>query len=237
MNLLLLTPEQLSDPHRARVTGRQHEHVLKVHRAEVGEQLRIGIVNGNIGQATITHLDSESLELEWETLPSPPPPPLPLTLVIALPRPQMLKRILQTIATMGVKHVIFIHSKRVEKSFWQTPELAPEKVEQQILLGLEQGVDTLLPTIEHHQRFKAFAEDELPKLCLNKRALVAHPGVRHACPTASDEASLLVIGPEGGFIPYEIEKLETAGCTSFHLGLRILKVETAVTALLAKLFP
>jgi RsmE family RNA methyltransferase len=45
-----------------------------------------------------------------------------------------------------------------------------------------------------------------------------------------------MIGPEGGFIPYEIEKLTALGFTPVHLGDRILRVDTAVPALLARLF-
>lgn len=236
MNLLLLQDPQILNGHQALITGRQHEHVLKVHRAKVGDSLRVGVLNGQIGLATIVELSKEHLAITFE-LSQAPPPPLPLTLVIALPRPQMLKRILQTAATMGVKHLIFIHSQRVEKSFWQTPELNEEKVRNQILLGLEQGVDTQLPTIEYRQRFKHFVEDELPSLCHHKRALVAHPGVTQGCPPASQEPTVLVIGPEGGFVQSEVSMLEEAGCQAFHLGKRILKVETAVPVLLGKLFP
>ncbi|MGV6807612.1 MAG: 16S rRNA (uracil(1498)-N(3))-methyltransferase [bacterium] len=37
-----------------------------------------------------------------------------------------------------------------------------------------------------------------------------------------------MIGPEGGFIPYEVEKLVDAGCQAFSFGPRILKVEQAI---------
>jgi RsmE family RNA methyltransferase len=47
----------------------------------------------------------------------------------------------------------------------------------------------------------------------------------------------LVVGPEGGFISYEIEKLNETGVTAVTIGSRILRVETAIPALISRLFP
>ena len=45
-----------------------------------------------------------------------------------------------------------------------------------------------------------------------------------------------VVGPEGGFTDYEVEKLHDQDCQPVHLGPRILRVETAIPALLSKLY-
>jgi RsmE family RNA methyltransferase len=84
--------------------------------------------------------------------------------------------------------------------------------------------------------FKPFVEDELPALCAGSACLVAHPAANAAPPRDPAGPITLAIGPEGGFIPYEIDKLRELGFSPFALGERILRVETAVTAILAKLF-
>jgi RsmE family RNA methyltransferase len=66
--------------------------------------------------------------------------------------------------------------------------------------------------------------------------LVGHPGDFPACPRAVEQPVTLAIGPEGGWIPYEVDLLRQSGLQPVQLGERILRVETAVTALLARLF-
>ncbi|WP_082868901.1 RsmE family RNA methyltransferase [Oleiphilus sp. HI0125] len=47
----------------------------------------------------------------------------------------------------------------------------------------------------------------------------------------------LAIGPEGGFTKYEVSKFYEQQFESVHLGDRILRTETAVPALLSRLYP
>ena len=235
MNLLLLRPEQLTSDTRAQVRGRQLRHMLDVHGAGIGDSLRVGVVNGPIGIAMLTDLtDTEaSLEITWQ---EDPPAPLPLTLILALPRPKMLRRIIQSSVAMGVKRLVIINSYRVDKSYWQTPWLADEALAEQITLGLEQARDTLWPDIVQRKRFKPFVEDELAAMTEGSRRLIAHPGSAAACPQGLTGPVSLCIGPEGGFIPYEVELIRQQGFEAVHLGARILRTETFVPAVLGRLF-
>lgn len=235
MNLLLLDDADFVSPERALLHGRRLKHLLEVHRAAVGDNLRVGRLNGLMGRATLLALSSEQAELEVQ-LDQAPPVKLPLTLLLALPRPKMLKRTLQTIAAMGVPRLILLNSYRVEKSFWQTPFLEPDAIHEQLLLGLEQARDTLLPEVIIEKRFKPFVEDRLPQLAAGTLGLTGHPGDYPACPRAVSGPVTLAIGPEGGWIPYEVDLLQRAGLLPVQLGERILRVETAVPVLLARLF-
>ena len=236
MNLLLLEDGDFVAEGRALLRGRRLKHLHEVHRAESGDALRVGRLGGLMGAGRILRLDAEAAEIAVESLEQNPPAKLPVTLLLALPRPKMLKRTLQTVASMGVAHLVLLNSYRVEKSFWQTPFLEPEAIREQLILGLEQARDTVLPEVTIEKRFKPFVEDRLPQLAAGSLGLVGHPGDFPACPRAVDGAVTLAIGPEGGWIPYEVDKLQAAGLQPVQLGERILRVETAVTALLARLF-
>lgn len=235
MNLLLLEEGDFVAPGHALLRGRRLKHLQDVHRAEAGDSLRVGLLGGAMGEGRLTVLEADHAELQV-SLDQPPPAKLPLTLLLALPRPKMLRRVLQTVATMGVPRLVLLNSYRVEKSFWQTPFLEPAAIREQLILGLEQGRDTVLPEVVIEKRFKPFVEDRLPALAAGTRALVGHPGPWPDCPRAVEGPVTLAIGPEGGWIPYEVEKLQATGFEAVQLGERILRVETAVTALLARLY-
>lgn len=237
MNLILLDPNDIGADHHARITDtRRLKHLMEVNRATEGESFNVGIQGGNMGKAELIELSHEQAIFSLDQLEELPPPPLPVHLVLALPRPRMLARTLEHVTALGVKQITLLHTKRVEKSYWQSPELRPDKIHQHLLLGLEQARDTQLPTITLSKGFRPFIEAQLPVLLNERRGLVAHPGMPNPCPRGISDETLLLVGPEGGFIEWEVEQLLAAGCEGMHLGPRILRVETAVTALLSRLF-
>jgi len=235
MNLVLLFEEDFVGPQRVRLAGRRLQHVLAVHRARVGDELRVGLVNAQLGTGVISSLSSDVLEMEVR-LDQPPPPPLPVTLLLALPRPKSLKKVLQAATAMGVKRIVLMATWRVEKSFWDSPALHPDGLREQMVLGLEQARDTVLPEITLRRRFRPFAEDEVPGLARATRALLAHPPASQPCPRAVRGPVTLAVGPEGGFIPYEVELLQAHGFAAVSLGPRVLRVEQALPALVGRLF-
>lgn len=235
MNLLLLEEADFISADRVVLRDRRLKHMQEVHRSQVGDSLRVGRVGGLLGSAELLRLEPREAELSVN-FDREPPAKLPLTLILALPRPKMLRRVFQTVATMGVPRVILVNSYRVEKSFWQTPFLTPASIRENLILGLEQARDSVLPEIVIEKRFKPFVEDRLPAIAQDTLGLVGHPGDFPACPRAVEQPVTLAIGPEGGWIPYEVELLRASGLNPVQLGERILRVETAVTALLARLF-
>jgi len=246
VNLILLFDDDFTAPSCVRLSGRRREHVVRVHRAAIGDELVVGVANGGVGRGRVVRLDGEALEMEV-VLDADPPPPARVTLVLAVPRPKVLNRVIAAASSLGVKRIVLINAWRVEKSYWSSPRMTAGSLRQQSILGLEQAKDTMLPAIEVRRLFRPFVEEELPALAQGTLALVAHPAASVPCPRAVGEPRgeapgeqagqpvTLAIGPEGGFIDAEIASLERAGFTPVSLGPRVLRVETAIAALLGRL--
>jgi 16S rRNA (uracil1498-N3)-methyltransferase len=240
LNLILLSDSDFISPHRIRLTGRRFAHIQEILKAECGQQLTVGKINGLVGQGTVKSKTKEVIELDVK-LESEPPEALSLTLVLALPRPPMLKRILFSAAMLGVKEIIILNFNRVEKSLWNSSSLKSAAITEQLILGLEQSKDTVMPEVILKKAFKPFVQDELPGIIKGKTALVAHP---HKFPSPSWGGLgrgkrlpiVLIIGPEGGIIDYELELLKTAGCQTIDLGPRILRTEYVLPYVVGRLF-
>ena len=243
MNLLLLDRDEVpSDGSPIRLSGRRFEHVRRVLGSSPGDLLRVGLLGDKLGRGRLVALGDDYLDLLIDPVADPdtgfhrePPAPRPVTLVLALPRPKVLGRLVSAVVTLGVPRIYLIHAYRVEKAYWQSPRLSPESLRRALCLGLEQAGDTRLPELRLRRRFKPFVEDELPALAAGTTALAPHPTADAPCPRALEGPLTLAIGPEGGFLPYEVGKLEEAGFRAVSLGGRILRVETVVPWLLGRL--
>lgn len=235
MNLILLRAEDFVAEGKAVLKDRRLAHVREVLRPQVGEALVVGIEGGAIGRGTVTALADDRVELAVEAS-EPPPPPLDVLLAVALPRPPTLRKVLQQATALGVKRFAFFRAERVERSYFTSHALRAEAIAEDLRLGLEQARDTVMPTVEvFPEAFSWFVRSQWGRLSAGRRVLVAHPGGGASCPCGQVRGAALVIGPEGGFIPSEVEALAAGGAEVLDLGPRILRVETAVVALLARL--
>lgn len=212
------------------------KHIVKILKSDVGDVLKVGLLQGNMGKAKILDIKKKypfyvTLQCSFD---SPPPQKTPIDLIVALPRPIMLRRILSQATALGVKNIHLINANRVEKSFWEATLIKDEEYIDHLYTGLEQAVDTILPEIQFHKRFKVFIEDFLPTIANEySTCLYAHPtssnGLKSALEKGKKEDKiLLAIGPEGGWVDFEDQKFKEAGFLGFTIGERILKVDSAV---------
>ncbi len=235
MNIVLLNANQdCSSDIWSIEDQRQIKHLNQHLQLRAGDTLKVGVRDGQRYLTEVQSITAQQIMLrpiQTESVPNK----LPVHLILALPRPKVLRRMIMDAVTLGVECISLIHSYRVDKSYWQSPFL--QQLDDYVTLGLEQAGDTIVPEIQLYKRFKPFVEDVLPTLITEQRpAYVAHPYAEQSMPHAIAHGCNLIVGPEGGFIPYEIDLLKKNGCQAMSLGNRILRTETAVSNILGRLF-
>ena len=254
MNLLLLHPRDLLAPSRpaaggtetppqperrtgqAEITGDRLRHLRRVLGVGEGDQVRVGLLNGPVGTATIESIDRERAELTFDCA-EPPPRGLDVDLLLALPRPKFLGRILQNAASMGVRSIHLFQSARVEKSYWSSRLFEEGAMERHLVLGLEQGRDTRMPTLRQLRRFDdvvTWVQRWAGELGDAGHVWLADESGSAEFPRSAIGETALVIGPEGGLLENEVACLVEAGARSVSLGPRPLRVETAVSVCLGR---
>lgn len=220
-------------------------HITKVLKSNVGDNLTIAEIGGNIGKATIAQINHDEVLLTDIILDRQPPAKLDLTVVLALPRPKVLRRLIMDMTSLGVSKLIIVNSYKSEKSYWQSPLL--ERIDEFVFEGLQQAIDTVPLIVEFEKLFKPFVEDEFPALLIDKNggreqnsAVIAHPYAPLswksylASATKERMPKVLCVGAEGGWIDYEVDLLCKHGCVAVSLGQRILRTETVVSVFLGQ---
>lgn len=238
MNLILCEPAEIGPDNRVTLTGARAAHVRGVLRAQPGDTVRVGIVDGPRGEGEILALDDSRVVLRC-TLSTLAPAPPAIDLLLALPRPKVLRRLWAQLAAIGVGRIVLTNAARVERHYFDTHVLEESTYRPLLIEGLQQAGDTRLPRVSIHRQFRILVEDELKDVSSHPLRLVAHPGGDCSPLTLADErrrsGALLAIGPEGGWNAFELELLTRHGFAAISQGPRTLRTDTACIALLALL--
>ncbi len=239
MNLLLFESNEITADGTIVFSDRRSEHVLRILGCKPGDTVRAGMINGPVGTGKIVSIQNTEVVLRFTAEGIEPDQP-PIDLILGLVRPIMLKKILGQTASLGVGRIFLINANRVEKSFFGASLLKDEKYRTYLIEGLEQAKDTYLPQVSIHERFRPFVEDFVPTVAkAYSRMLLAHPkagvSLKQAAGNEAGGRTLLAVGPEGGWVDFEIEKFFEQSFVPVSIGSRVLRTDTAVVALLSQL--
>ena len=123
----------------------------------------------------------------------------------------------------------------------EVPRELAEHMRPHLIAGISQGKLTRLPEVSIHLRFRPFVEDTMETVVANDptppRRLLCHPETTATLADISlarQQPILLAIGPEGGWVPFEVELMLARGFEPFTLGPWVLRVETAVAVALGQ---
>ena len=233
MNLILLEPDEIQPDGTASLSGKRARHVREVLQTAEGEEIRVGVVDGAMGTATILE-DAKQLKLQCKLDGGIPPMPR-VDLLLAMPRPKVMNRLWPVLASLGVGRILISNAWKTERNYFDTHVLEPEHVREGLIEGLQQARDTRLPQVSVHKQFKKLVEDKLDAFGPYAAQLVAHPGAASSWSLGGlpkDARVLLAVGPEGGWTEYELQLLGEHGFKSVSWGPRALRTDTACVVLL-----
>ncbi len=233
MNLLLVAPGEIVAG-VATLDDDRATHLRTVLKVVAGQRIRAGIARGGLGTAEILDDDGRAIRIRLDV--GAPSVPMPVELVLAIPRPKVLSRTLEIAASFAVERIQLTNAWRVDKSYLDSPRLAPAALARAAWLGATQGATTHLPEIAVHRRLMGLLDGRYA----SGARLIAHPdapplerayraGAGHGGPV------IVAIGPEGGWIQREVDTFVERGFLPVSLGAPILRVEAAVAALLGQL--
>jgi 16S rRNA (uracil1498-N3)-methyltransferase len=134
-------------------------HVTDVLRAEPGQRIRVGVVDGVRASAVLTHGGDGAWLLDWSAADEAPRlTAAAVDVLLALPRPKVARRLWAPLAALGVGAVFITPAARVEKAYFASEHAEAAAVRAELLRGLEQAGDTRLPPVFLARRFPQVAD-------------------------------------------------------------------------------
>jgi len=232
VNLILFDTQ--SDQYELDRNDDRHRHIHRILRAEVGDTLRIGVVNGAEGTATVvrTGRDGTTLASRWER---PGRSPLPVEVILGHPRPPVLQRLVRDLASMRIRRLTVFAGDLGEGSYHESSVWGG--VEARLREGLSQGRHTALPEVVRVSRLEAAIESAGEGMrffgavdrtgSLTFRDMLSEiAGDRHGDPSV-----ILCVGPERGFSDREADLLARWSFRPVTLGTSVLRTETAASGI------
>lgn len=220
--------EPLAGEH-ATLRGSEAHHLLHVMRAKVGTEIIVFDGQGGEWWAEITKLGRADVELALKKhRPIERELPLEFILAVALPKGDRQRWLVEKAVELGVTRLMPLTTARSTVSMAE----APAKLLRYVIEASKQCGRNRLLEIAKPQAWEQFVRQGLE---VNR--LVAHPGGLAVGEIKRNEqaATLLAVGPEGGLTDEEIQLARQEGWQIVGLGERILRIETAALALVARL--
>lgn len=201
----------------------EREHLFKVLRASVGMAVELLDGNGTVAAGTVV----EGRAVRVDSVRRVPEPELKLHLACALPRRQKLDQMLKQAAELGVWSI------RPLKCIRSVADGDPrQRWEAQLREACKQSGNPFLPRLLPEEKLLP-ALERLKEEGVELYYGSVVPGETPAGTPKNDRA--LLIGPEGGFAPEELETLTACGAKPFNFAPYILRLETAAVCGLAVL--
>jgi 16S rRNA (uracil1498-N3)-methyltransferase len=237
MQRYFIPPEQFNE-NTVIISGGDAHHLIRVMRAQLGDQIICSNGMNREALVTITSMDKDAVEAAvTEELELINEAAVEVWVAQSLPKGDKLETIIQKCTEIGAarflpfvseRTIVQYDSKKAEKLQERWTKIAKEAAEQ---AHRNRVPDILLPQ-SWKQILKLVTQVDIAFICYEKESglqlkqLITKTFTNDSITRKSGKA-LVFVGPEGGFTAKEIAEAEAAGCHSISLGKRILRTETA----------
>lgn len=218
------------------LAGDEGRHAVRVKRMRVGEQILLADGQGLIADAVVEHAEGDELTARLMNVRSEQRPEPHFVLVQALAKGDRDLQAVEAATELGVDRIIPWQAERSIVQ-WRGDRAAKahRKWVAQAEAATKQSRQALAPQVSDVVNKSGLVQ----QMAQARLAIVLHEAASE--PLASlelpdDGEVLVIVGPEGGITPAEIEAFETAGARSVRIGSTVLRSSSAGPAALAALF-
>lgn len=231
MSSLFLRSDLATVPHAigdvVALDGPEARHAVTVNRLRVGEVISIGDGAGLVVRGPISRVEPAALEIRVESsiLDSAPIPEV--WLAQALAKGDRDELAVQAATELGASGVIPWAAER-SVSKWTGAKVTKgmERWGAIVREAAKQSIRSWVPSVEQHMNTK-----QLARLAEDATVLVLDPTAETRLSQVELPAEarilILVVGPEGGIAPHELDLFESRGAIRVRLGDEILRTSTA----------
>ena len=209
------------------VRDNEFNHMKKVLRMQEGDEVIANINDENDYYCVIEKMDKNQAVLTIEEIKTCPAlPKKNIVLFQMLPKKEYLDNIIAKSVELGVNKIIPFTSE-----WTMIKDVREERIATQIMTACKQCGRSKLVEFEKPVKFESLEatlkDFDLVLFAYEKEEEIFNPNI-----LKGKENIAIIIGNEAGFSEKEAEKLKQL-CTSVSLGSRILRCDTAVTAMLS----
>jgi len=218
---------------RITIGGPEARHAVTVSRVQVGEGLVVGNGAGLVVTATVVTADPRELSVLVESVTRTGPPRPAVFLAQALAKGDRDEYAVQAATELGIDGVIPWSAQRSIVK-WEGQKVAKghERWSAIVREATKQSMRSWIPDVA-----PLVSTRQLARLASDTRMLVLEPTAERTLGSIrpDDRDIVLVVGPEGGVAPAELDLLVGAGAELVRLGDTVLRTSTAGPAALAVL--
>ena len=234
MPRFFVTKEMIPDGF-ATISGNDAYHIGRSLRMAVGDEIYVSDGEGKEYLAKLTKIRDDECIAEILSESASSEPEMSITLYMAYPKGDKLETVIQKAVELGATRIVPFESSRcIKRPKADKVAKQGERLSKIAEEAAKQCGRSIVPEVSLPLSFSAMLMDassaELKLICYEKESDLS---IKSLLSETRPKSIAIIIGCEGGFSPEEVEEAINVGCHSVTLGKRILRCETAPSAVLS----